>query len=60
MEINVEAILMVTWWEFTGIFSAAWTRVYLNVLVNIPVSFNTWSRVVYWELDTMELVFLSQ
>lgn len=59
MEKNVEAILMVTWWGFTGIVSAVWTRVYLNILFNIPVSFNTWSWVVYWELDTMELVFLS-
>lgn len=59
MEKNVEAILMVTWWGFTGIVSAVWTRVYLNILFNIPVSFNTWSWVVYWELDTMELIFLS-
>lgn len=59
MEKSVEAILMVTWWGFTGIVSAVWTRVYLNILFNIPVSFNTWSWVVYWELDTMELVFLS-
>lgn len=60
MEIHVAAILMVTWWEFIGVVSAAWTRVYLNVLFNTLVSFNSWSWVVYWELDTMELVFLSQ